>query len=166
MTDKQKNFTLYLTLLVGVVLGCMPQMDMQTYSALIVFVSLTLAYFIRGRETGDTLVFHHATFVIRTIWIWSLFMILAMIGAGVTIQTSADMSVIDDLLARISSGMLPDESALDSTIQSFLEMNYNLILTTTIAWLAPAQVYALWRVYKGLSRAKDGYRVQSLRSWF
>ncbi|HNQ92629.1 MAG TPA: hypothetical protein PKI93_06830 [Alphaproteobacteria bacterium] len=166
MTDKNKNYILYISLLIGVVSGCMPHMTMQTVSAVVVFVALILAYFIRSREEEDHLVWHHATFVIRTIWIWSLFIVIGMVGAGFTVQMTADMSAIDALTARIMEGMVPSEYDIEASTQAYLNTNYNLILTTTIAWLAPAQVYALWRVYKGLSRAKDGYRVQNLRGWF
>lgn len=166
MADIQKNLILYLPLLVGVVLGCVPDMSMQSYSAMVVFATLILAYIVRSRQEGDSLVWHHSTFVIRTIWIWSFFIAVGMIGAGITVQMTADMSAIDTLSARIMEGMVPNEYEIEAATQSYIDTNYNLILTTTIAWLAPAQVYAVWRVFKGLSRAKQGYRVQNLRGWF
>nr|HPQ50912.1 hypothetical protein [Alphaproteobacteria bacterium] len=86
MNNNQKNIGLYVLLSLGVVLGCLPDMTMQSYSALVIFVALILAYFFRARAKKDDLVWHHSTFVVRTIWIWSLFLLIGMMGAGYIMQ--------------------------------------------------------------------------------
>lgn len=166
VSDKQKNTFLYVLLLVGVIVGCLPDASMQGISALLGLVALMAAYAIRSKAKEDDLVWHHSTFVIRTIWIWSLFLVIGMVGAALVIQMNADMSAITDLVNSANSGIIPTEGDVDLTMQKFMDTNYDMMLRTTIIWLAPAQVYAVWRSYKGLSRAWLGYRVANLRSWF
>ncbi|MBE2190624.1 MAG: hypothetical protein KDJ26_01440 [Alphaproteobacteria bacterium] len=166
MNNNQKNIGLYVLLSLGVVLGCLPDMTMQSYSALVIFVALILAYFFRARAKKDDLVWHHSTFVVRTIWIWSLFLLIGMMGAGYIMQTQGDMSAVDRIMEAASSGIIPSEADIEAASQDYFSTNYDLILRTTLMWLAPAQVYAVWRIFKGLSRALKGYRVQNLRGWF
>lgn len=161
-----KSISLYVLLLMGIVIGCIPFTSMQALSVVIDLIALVSAYSFRSKAQNDDLVWHHATFVIRTIWIWSLFLVIGVIGSSLFIQMNADMSAITDLINSVNSGMVPTESDIDLTMQKFMETNQDMMLRTTIIWLAPAQVYAVWRVYKGLSRAWVGYRVANLRSWF
>ncbi|OIN85203.1 MAG: hypothetical protein AUJ12_10075 [Alphaproteobacteria bacterium CG1_02_46_17] len=166
MTDKQKILLLYLIFFGGVVTAYIPNMTVQGYSMLFGLVSLILAYIFRARADEDDLVWHHSTFMIRTIWIWSLFLSLGMIGAGYIVGTQADMSALQNIMDMATSGSIPDEAEMDAAGRAYFDTNFNLILKTTLMWLAPAQVYAVWRIYKGLSRAMNGYRVQNLRNWF
>lgn len=166
VSDKQKIASLYVPLLVGVIFGCLPDASMQGISALLDLIVLIAAYGIRSEAKEDDLVWHHSTFVIRTIWIWSLFLVIGMAGAALVIQMNADMGAITDLVNSANSGIIPTEGDVDLTMQKFMDTNYDMMLRTTIIWLAPAQVYAVWRSYKGLSRAWLGYRVANLRSWF
>ncbi len=166
MTDKYKILVPYLILLLGVVTACVPDMTVQGYSMLLGLVSLILGYIFRSRAVEDDLVWHHATFMIRTIWIWSLFLSIGIVGAGYIVSIQGDMSAIQSLMDSANSGSIPSEAEIDAAGSTFFDTNFNLILKTTLMWLAPAQVYAVWRIYKGLSRAMNGYRVQNLRSWF
>lgn len=165
MNEKQKNLVLYIGLLLGVVVGCLPNGPAQGISAILVTGALVFGYVLRAQEKNDTIVAHHATFVIRTIWIWSVFLLVGMFGAGIMVQMSGDMRAIDELLGRIYSGAFPTIDDIRATTESYMADNYDLMLRMTIVWLAPAQVYAVWRVVKGLSRALGGYRVKNVMGW-
>lgn len=166
VSNFNKNISLYVLLLIGIVAGCIPSTPMQGLSVVVDLIALVSAYLFRSKAQEDDLIWHHSTFVIRTIWIWSLFLVIGVIGSSLFIQMNADMSAITDLINSVNSGTIPTESDVDLTMQKFMETNHDMMLRTTIIWLAPAQVYAVWRVYKGLSRAWVGYRVANLRSWF
>ncbi len=166
VSDKHKNTLLYGLLLVGVIVGCIPATSMQSISFLIDLIALLAAYGIRSKAKEDDLVWHHSTFVIRTIWIWSLFLLIGTIGSALMIQMKADMTAVDDLINSVNGGNIPTETDVNLMMQKFMDTNFDMMFRTTIVWLAPAQVYAVWRVYKGLSRAWLGYRVANLRSWF
>lgn len=164
--DQRKNAALYLSLLIGVVAGCLPYGSAQGISAILVIVALVLGYILRDKEGAGSLVAHHATFVIRTIWIWSLFLMIGMIGAAFVIYRQGDASAIDDMVNSIYGGMIPTEADIQAVSDRYIMDNYDLMVRTAIIWLAPAQVYALWRVVKGFSRAWSGYRLQSVKGWF
>lgn len=164
--DQRKNAALYLSLLIGVVAGCLPYGTAQGVSAILVIVALVLAYVLRDKQSPDSLVSHHATFVIRTIWIWSLFLMVGVVGAALVISSQADMSAIDALMNRINAGNIPTEDDIRMASDTYMADNFDLMLRTAIIWLAPAQVYALWRVVKGFTRAWSGYRLQNVKGWF
>lgn len=166
MSEKHKNLSLYIGLLVAVISGCLPDMSMQGLSTILVFVVLTVGYFFRARAKQDDLVWHHATFVIRTVWIWSIFAIIGMIGAGYQIYSQGDASMIDAFMSQVMNGLIPTDADIQNVSDSYMAANENLMIAATLIWIAPAQVYALWRTYKGLSRALAGYRVQNLYGWF
>jgi len=146
--------------------SCIPNMSIQNYSALFTIILQIAAYFLRRREEPDSFAHNHIDFIIRTIWIWSLFFVIGMAGAGMMISQSGDMSALDQLMSSVTDGSIPTEADMNQTAQVYFETNYALILRTTLLWLGPAQLYAVWRIARGLSRALKGYRLANPRSWF
>jgi hypothetical protein len=89
-----------------------------------------------------------------------------MMGAGIMISQSGDMTALDTLLEDAMNGAQPSEESLDQATANYFNTNYALILKTTILWLTPAQTYAAWRIARGLPRAIKGYRLPNVRAWF
>ena len=163
---RQKILGLYAILSFAVLMGCAPNMNAQNAGAVAAFLALIFAYIMESKHDKDSLETHHAIFIIRTIWIWSTFLLIGLCGAGFIISREGDMSAIDTLMAHINEGAVPDEGDMQATIDSYLQTNYDLIFKTTIVWIAPAQIYAAYRTIRGAMRAYKGYRVQNLRAWF
>lgn len=166
LTPPQKITALYAAYGLCVVMTCLPDMTMQNVAAIMTFILLAALYLLRSKWPEDSLEAHHTTFIIRTIWIWSAFLILGMIGAGMVISQNGDMSALDQLSSDIANGMPPTEDAMNQSAKAYFETNYDLILKTTLMWLSPAQIYAVWRIARGLSRALKGYRLSNIKSWF
>lgn len=166
MTTNQKTTGLYVTLGLCVLMTCTPVMALQNFAGLLSLILLITAYILRYKSDKESLESHHATYIIRTIWVWSAFVILGMIGAGMMISQNGDMSAIDDLINSANNGFIPDEDGVEQTVNAYFETNYALILKTTLMWLAPAQIYAIWRITRGLPRAMKGERLPNEKAWF
>lgn len=163
---RHKILSLYAIFSFAILMGCLPNMDAQNISAIAIIILLIAAYIFKSKNGPDRLETHHAIFVIRTIWIWSTFLLLGIIGAGFIIATSGDMSTIHQFMDSVNNGIVPTEDDINTLTQSYLESNSTLIIKTAVVCLAPSQIYASWRIIRGAMRAFKGYRIQNFRSWF
>lgn len=162
---RHKILSLYAVYSFAILMGCLPNMDAQNISAITTILLLIAAYVFESKHTPDSLETHHAIFVIRTIWIWSTFLLLGIIGAGFIVATKGDMSTIDQFMDGINNGVVPTEDDINALTQSYFESNATLIIKTALVCLGPAQIYASWRIIRGAMRAFKGYRIQNFRSW-
>lgn len=165
MTARHKLISLYSSFGLCVLTSCIPNMDAQNIAMLGTLLLLIGAYVLRSKSAEDSLEAHHATFVIRSIWIWSFVFLLGMMGAGWMVFQNGDNSAFDTLMSSIENGGVPTDADMEQTMQNYFNTNFPLILKTTLLWMAPAQIYAAWRIARGLSRGLKGYRIQNLRSW-
>lgn len=166
VTAKQKILALYISFSSCVVLSCLPDVNMQNLSLVLGVLSLIAAYVVRQKAGLESLEGHHATFVIRTIWIWSLFFSLGLIGAGIALSVEGDMTPVDRFIEGAMNGAVPDEASMRGLMEEYFLVNRDLMIRLAILWLAPAQIYAVWRLARGGERAIRGYRLKDVRSWF
>ena len=165
VTPQQKIIALYAAFGLCVITTSIPNMSVQNYAMLLTLVVLIAGYLLRKKSSEDSLESHHATFVIRTIWIWSAVLVFGMMGAGWMVYEHGDASAITTMANSIMEGATPTEDDMNQAAETYFDTNYDLIFKSMLQWLAPAQLYAVWRIARGLSRALKGYRVQNLRSW-
>lgn len=161
-----KILGLYAVLAFGVLMSCLPYMTAQNVGAVAVLLALIFSYVLESKSDKDSLETHHAIFIIRTIWIWTTFLLIGLCGAGYVVSQQGNMAAIDQLMGMINSGGIPTEADIQAASEAYLNDNTDLILKTALVWLAPAQIYAVWRLARGLSRAVKGYRINNFRSWF
>ncbi len=161
----KKIIPLYIALAFSILAGCIPHMMAQNIGAFGSLLVLISAYIMESKHHKESLEAHHCIYIIRTIWIWSAFLIISLIGAGIDVSDKADMSAIDDLTANILNGMIPTEMQMQAAVNKCLDTNLELILRTTVIWVAPAQLYGTWRCIRGFARARHGFRLANPRSW-
>lgn len=166
MTAQKKITALYSAFALCVMMVCVPLMSVQNWAAILSLLVLISAYILRKKSPADSLEAHHATFVIRSLWIWSLVLILGMAGAGWVVSQNGDMAAITHLVDSVMNGAILSEDEINNAFNDYIATNYDLILKTTVMWLAPAQIYGVWRIARGMSRAWKGYRVHNPSSWF
>ena len=166
LDPRYKILALYVVFSFAVLMGCLPNMSAQNAGAIAAFILLISAYIFESKHASDSLETHHAIFIIRTIWIWSIFLLIGMCGAGYVVSQQGDMSAIDLLMNNVTNGIVPTEDDINVTLDSYFNTNSSLILKTALIWLAPAQIYAVWRIALGATRAYKGYRILNFRGWF
>lgn len=165
MTTKHKIIALYASFGACVLTSSILNMTAQNIALIGTMLILIAAYILRSKSAEDSLEAHHATFVIRSIWIWSFAFLLGMMGAGWSVYQNGDNSVFDAIMSSVQGGNVPTDADMEQAMQQYFESNFNLILKTTLLYTAPAQLYAAWRLARGCSRGLKGHRVQNLRSW-
>jgi uncharacterized membrane protein len=147
-------------------LAGLPSYAAQNASITMMLVLLILAYIVRMNAKLDSLKYHHFTFIIRTIWIYSLFAGIGILCASWIIYRNGDASAIDALIGQIESGIPPSQQDIEVAGQSYMDTNMDLILRSMMLWMFPALLYMIWRVTRGSMRAYKNYRVQNIYSWF
>lgn len=165
LAPSKKIMPLYIGFALSIIAGYVPHMMAQNVAAVGSLLILISAYIMESKHDKGSLEAHHSTYIIRTIWIWSAFLIISLIGAGIDVSGKADMSAIDALTANIMDGMIPTEAQMRATIQQCLDTNMGLILRTVVLWSAPAQLYGTWRCVRGMMRASKSYRIANAKSW-
>lgn len=166
-TQKQKTTinTLYIMLVLSTILSFVPFMSAQLLSLVLVVVVLLAAYFYRGRDTEDGLMYNHMTYMIGTVWIGTSFLLLGMMAAGAWVFMEGNHSVIDAALVQVEGGFIPTEAEMTRIITEYMLSNKNLIVMSSIVTIGPAILYFVYRVANGFSRACKGYRIANPKSW-
>lgn len=165
MTTKHKIIALYASFGACVLISSILNMTAQNIALIGTILILIAAYILRSKSAEDSLEAHHATFVIRSIWIWSFVFLIGMMAAGWSLSQNGDNSAFDALLSSAENGNTPTEADMQQAMNQYFDTNFALLLKTTLLYTAPAQIYAAWRVARGLARGLKGHRVQNLRSW-
>lgn len=157
--------SLYALFVLVLVFGFFPYALLQNVSIWLCLLLIVLAYVFRARAQDDDLEHHHAQYIIRSVWVFSLIALVGMFGAGFAIGREADSSALDDLLSLVQTGGMVSEKDVESAFQRYFETNEALIFRRFLLFMAPAQLYAAWRLVRGLPRAMRGYRVSHPKSW-
>jgi uncharacterized membrane protein len=152
MTSHQKIIGYYVAFAICAVTACIPHMTVQTFSVIFAFVSIIAFYFVRKNWAKNTPHYNEASFVIKSFWIWSAFYVLGMVVAGILIIVYGDMTAMNQWMESIMQGAVPDEAELKRVTEEYLDKNMDLIVKATILSIAPAQIYAIWRIKTGLTR--------------
>ena len=162
--NKTRFEILALYALVGLcgVLGGIPTYDMQNMAMILTIVMLIGLYVLRSREEKDSLMHHHTSFMIRTIWIYSLFFVIAMSAAVYTVYKIGNVSVFSMMMTNIQSGAIPSHDEMENSVIQMMSDNNQILLS----WLALPCLYMVMRVIRGGSRAYRNYRLQNIYAWF
>lgn len=166
-TKQQKNTIniLYFFLIFSTILSFVPTAEGQVGSLALILITLLSAYYYRGRDKEDGLLYNHMTYMIGTIWIGGAFILLGMILFGIWVFLKGDHSVIHQTVQQIQSGRMFDEAALYAVMQDYIASNKNFLIMASLPTIGPAMLYFVYRVANGFARAAKGYRIANPKSW-
>lgn len=153
---------IYSAFVASLVMQVLPSSALQFFGALLFLAVLIMAYILRKKADDRSLIENHMTYIIRTIWIWSLCLMVAMVAAVLWIVTSGGHNIlgsaVDDIMI---SGMMPSDAEMKAVFNRFLVHNMVALIVT----LGPCIIYIAYRLSKGLSRALKGHRIGNVKSW-
>lgn len=167
--EKNRNTILafYAILSVIVILGSLPGFRFLNMGMTLSLVLLIVAYIARSRFPRDeSFEENHTTFIIRTLWIYTSFAALCMIGASMEIARLGNLQAIQSVVDSAMSGATPNEATMQASVDQYLADNDALMRTQFAIWLCPAQLYLIWRILKGGGRAFKNYRIANPKNWF
>ena len=163
LMPQSKASGLYVAFGICVMMSCVPNMQVQDFALIFSSIFVTVIYRLRKKWAPDSLEYHHAVFIIRTFWMWSMLFLIGLIGAGIMIYQLGDIHMLTDWATtatdRIAAGETNLDASLNTVIDDYFAKNFDLIVRMLIIWLIPAQLYVGFGIAKGLSRAQKGYRI-------
>lgn len=156
----------YAVLSLVVIFTSLPNFSLQNIGYTLITIALIVAYVARARwPRNDSFEENHSTYIIRTIWMYSLIFLIGASIASWLIWQNANTTALDNLSNSILSGAFPTLETLDSSAQEYLSDNMDMMLKVTRVWICPSQLYLVWRILQGGGRAFKNYRVAHPKSW-
>jgi uncharacterized membrane protein len=154
-TEHIKVLALYIGFLF-VVLFQFPLAPMvQIFSVILLFILVSCIGFIRKESEKDSYIYNHATFLSRTLWMWSFMLTISVVLAGIYISNEVKLSLED--VQSLSQDLMAGKT--DSPVVTRL-------MPVGIAAMAPSTIYIFWRYAAGLMRAFKGNFMKRPRSFF
>lgn len=162
----------------GVIMTLVPALFAAIFALVIITGVLIAAYAARkSAETGGLLE-NHLTFIIRTIWIASLFAFFTTIIATVYMMQNIDytpiyvcmertLNITQQILLTADTQKLMQigQQIAQFCMPDFVGANFKVFMNATLIAGAPILAYVLMRFTRGFSRALRGYRMPKPRSW-
>lgn len=151
--DDNKVVPLYAAAIIALVFQFLPQPALQVASiVLLILFGLALKAYSNHSRDG-TLIHNHAVYLSRTVKIWSLFLFVTIVIAGLYMQTKYDFMQLINIVQSLASGKIENEDARRFTYVGVLAM-------------APSTIYLVYRVAKGFMFALRGRALAKPRGIF
>lgn len=175
MSEQKIIYNIYALFGVSIVFSVVPSISAAFVSALFFLIALIAAYVVRGRSDTHSLTENHMIYVIRTIWIASLFAIVTMGFAAaymlpkieyLPLQSCMNALASQGTAALESMGIAEAEAIIAPCMEDFMAMNYQVFLVAAFIAGGPLIVYLGYRFVKGIARAAKGYRLADPKGWF
>lgn len=155
----------YWMCLLAALFSFIPLMVTMNIGFTAIFLILIAAYVRRSYTEEDSFEHHHLTFIIRSLWIYSLFASIGLIGGGWMVWENGDREAIDTLVNAVMGGAIPTEADFDQTARAYMIDNQALMHKALVMWMFPSTLYLVWRLGRGILRAFRNYRVQNIYAW-
>lgn len=173
--EKKKILNLYAAFGISLILSLMPSAVAALVSLIFMLGVLIAAYVIRAKVENHDLAGNHCTYIIRTIWIGSLFSLITIGITSLFMLPQIDYTTFQpcaenlasqsaEFLAGATHAQIMELS--QPCMDAFIESNWNTFLMAGIFGVGPILVYFAVRFTRGLLRAVKGYRVADPMTWF
>ncbi|HEY8190578.1 MAG TPA: hypothetical protein VIF12_07820 [Micavibrio sp.] len=149
----KKVMALYIACIVALVFQFLPQPSLQAASVIMLMAIVAVIKFLRRSAEKDSLMHNHATYLSRTISIWSLFLLISLTAAGLYIRRLYDFEQLLDIIQSFSSGKIETPEAKH-------------LAMIGAASMIPSTLYLFYRAAKGFHRAVKGYRLAKPKGIF
>lgn len=173
--EKKQILNMYAAFGISLILSLVPSGMAALVSLIFMVGVLIAAYVIRSKVEEHGLAGNHCTFMIRTIWIGSLFSLITIGLASLFMIPRIDYASFQPCAeAMASKGTEFLASATQAEIMalsepcldSFMSANWNTFTIAAIFGVGPILIYFVVRFVRGLSRATKGYRIADPKAWF
>lgn len=121
-------------------------------------------YYYRKKSEDNSLVQNHMIYLIRTLWVGSVYLIIFIVAAALYMAPELDLKVYHWLASGSYTPTSPQE--VDVIIKNFVSDNTPLLYYGALIAFGVPLVFFFWRMINGVFRASKGYRIANVRSWF
>ena len=137
--------------------------------ASLMFIGIWIAaYVVRSKAEENSLTEDHMTYIIRTIWITSLFSLITVAIASAYILSVYDRSMMLNCAGNVTAeaSMQAIQNAFAPCMDEFLHENMAYFINGTVVAAGPLVIYLAYRLAKGITRATKGHRIGDTKNWF
>lgn len=169
-SDIQKLRFLYASLLGSCIFGVVPLAVAQIVSLLALIVAFYLCYKWRKSTSVDGLLHNHLTFLIRTVWIFSLFFLVGFVPGSIWFWEAGDhaemFSFADDFVNGSYFDPIEAQRAYEAMLGQYWEANKALSIKIIVLTMGPSLIYYFYRLSKGLINMRKHQQIANVSSWF
>jgi hypothetical protein len=159
----------YAALSASLILGFIPS-TIAVVLALILFSCVTpYARHVRKKADPASLTANHMTYIIRTIWIATLLAAVTVTLGTIYVLSAYNpsplQSCVDNIMSLMQAGKQAGPQMIAPCMDNFMSVNHRIFSLATVISGIPLMIYLAWRLARGISRARDGYRIANLKHW-
>lgn len=152
-SDDKKTALLYAAAVIALIFQFMPQPALLLTSIILLFVFGIAVKVYSSNSRDGTLIHNHAIYLSKTIKIWSFFLFVSLVGAGLYVRTEYDFMQLVEIAGSFAEGKIETDEA-----RRFAYIG--------VAAMAPSTIYLLYRIGKGLFFALRAEKLAKPRSFF
>ena len=164
--ERKTVVNIYAGMIASLILQFAPNSTLQILAILAFLIAFIWCYLARSRADKNSLVANHATYLIRSIWIFSLLttigVILCVIWLGFTVDPELIKSLSRGYIETVSQTGTPN---ISEDYIALVEQNLSGVLLAVLITLGPSLVYLGYRLIKGARRGISGYRIDKPNAW-
>ena len=149
---------IYLLYIISLILNVVPNTAMASFGALLFIVLFIATYVQRARSKEKPVEYSHYQYIIKTIWIFSLFF---LVGA-ITAYFLADHSIINNMTDLIMKGTMMTPEQMTSLTMDYARANKFVFGIIFI----PITIHVFYRLGKCFFLARKNESIPNLKSWF
>ncbi len=156
--DNKELAGIYLLYIISLILNVVPNTALATFGALLFLVLFIATYVQRARSKEKPVEYSHYQYIIKTIWIFSLFFVVGAIAA----YFLADHSIINNMTDLIMQGTMMTPEQMTSLTFDYARANKFVFGGIFV----PITIYVFYRLGKGFFLARKNVEIQNLKNWF
>lgn len=167
LLPESKVNILYVVFGLCVLANAVPDFDVQNFALIVTSVFMVVVYRLRKKWPAESFEHTHVVYVIRHFWIWSILFLVARLGAGYCIYLNGDASMLTTWYQSSSSGaalgmsQADMQTSLDTALDEYLRVNFDMMVRMALIWIIPAQLYAGGTIIRGLSLTQKSRPISS-----
>ena len=156
--DKNTALQIYGVYLISLICNIVPSNAIQTFGMVLFIIIFIATYIYRSKSEENSLMNTHMRYIIKSIWVSSIFLMIGMIGAYLL----ADHSIVNQTVNAVKQGMMFSEDQINDLLLTYCKANSFVFIAT----LSPSLIYLTYRLIKGMLITKNNAPITNLKNWF
>ena len=156
--EKNNQVTgIYILYILSIILNLIPIFSLASLGILLFLITFVANYILKYTAQKDMADYSHYAYMTKTIWIFSL---LVLIGCGLA-YFFGDHSIITNMIASAHAGVLLTSDQIMALSASYLKANALLFA----GYFLPITFYLVYRMIKGAYESYTGDDIENPKSW-
>lgn len=155
---KDKQLTgIYIIYIASLIMNVAPNIAISSFGALLFMVVFLATYVLKFTAKKDSVEYSHYVYLIKTIWIFSLFVLVGCFAA----YYFGDHTIINNIMTDTMNGNVTSVENMSSSLIEYARANkyfFGLIFL-------PVTLHLMYRLGKGVYLARKDFPIENPKSW-